>query len=68
MKYKEFHSPILKRIVKPDEPDYLKHYEAALIFELNFLNQQSCKCSGCIAKREKIERDLQELFKLKVDK
>jgi len=67
MKYKEFHSPILKRTVKPDQPDYLKHYKAALIFELNFLNQQNCYCSGCSVKREECEAELREIFNLKVD-
>ena len=67
MNYKEFRSPILQRTVKPDEPEYLKHYEAALIFELNFLNKQGCFCSGCHDKREKIERELSEIFKQKFD-
>jgi hypothetical protein len=67
MQRKEFHSPILKRTVKPDESDYYKHFEAALIFELNFLNQQNCSCSGCHDKRKLIEQDLKEIFNLKVD-
>lgn len=67
MKYKEFHSPFLKRTFRPDEPDYLKHYEAALIFELNFLNKQNCNCSGCITERKKIKVDLREIFNLEVD-
>ena len=67
MQYKEFHSPILKRTVKLDEPDYLKHYEAKLIFELNFMNKQDCYCMGCQDKRQRIESELKEIFKLKVD-
>ena len=65
MIYKEFHSPILKRTVKPDEKEYLKLYEATLIFELNFLNKQGCYCSGCHDRRECIEKDLIEIFNLK---
>ena len=67
MQYKEFHSPILKRTVRPDDPDYLKHYQAAIIFELNFMNKQDCYCMGCQDKRQRIERDLKEIFNLKVD-
>lgn len=67
MQLKEFHSPILKRTIKPDEPDYLKYYEAALIFELNFLNQQNCSCLGCQEKRKIIEKDLKEIFNQKND-
>ena len=67
MQYKEFHSPILKRTVKQDDPDYLKHYEAALIFELNFMNKQDCYCMGCNDKRQRIEGELKEIFNLKVD-
>jgi hypothetical protein len=67
MQRREFHSPILKRTVKPDESDYLIHYEAALIFELNFLNQQNCSCFGCQTKRKKIESDLKEIFNQKND-
>jgi len=67
MQYKEFHSPILKRTVKPNEQDYLKHYEAALIFELNFMNKQDCYCIGCNDKRQRIERELKEIINLKVN-
>jgi hypothetical protein len=67
MKYKELTSPLLKRTVKPDEPNYLKHYKDALIFELNFLNRQNCYCSGCIKIREETETELKEIFNLKVD-
>ena len=67
MQYKEFHSPILRRTVKPDDPDYLKHYQDAIIFELNFMNKQDCYCMGCQDKRQRIERELEEIFNLKVD-
>ncbi len=67
MQYKEFHSPILKRTIRSDEPDYLKHYQAAIIFELNFMNKQECYCMGCQDKRQRIERELEEIFNLKVD-
>ena len=67
MVYKEFHSPILKRTIKPDESDYLKQYEAALIFELNYLNKQGCQCSGCHDRRERIESDLREILNLKIN-
>ena len=67
MKQKEFHSPLLKRTVKPDETDYLKHYEAAIIFELNFMNKHDCYCMGCNDKRQRIERELKEIFNLKND-
>ncbi len=66
MQYKEFHSPILKQTVNPDDPDYLKHYQAAIIFELNFMNKQNCYCLGCQDKRERLEKDLKEIFNLKV--
>ena len=66
MQYKEFHSPILKRTVKPDEPEYLKHYQATIIFELNFMNKQQCSCLGCRDKRRRIEGDLKEIINLKV--
>ena len=67
MNLKEFHSPILRRTVKPDETDYLKLYEAALIFELNYLNKQKCSCMGCHDERKRIEKELREIFNLKVD-
>ncbi|MCH8034602.1 MAG: hypothetical protein IH950_12715 [Bacteroidetes bacterium] len=67
MNPKEFHSPILRRTIKPDESDYLKHYEAALIFELNYLNKQKCSCMGCHDERKRIEKELREIFNLKVD-
>ena len=67
MNLKEFHSPILRRTVKPDETDYLKHYEAALIFELNYLNKQKCSCMGCHDNRKRIEKELRKIFNLKVD-
>ena len=64
---KEFHSPTLRQTVKPDESDYLKHYEAALIFELNYLNKQKCSCMGCYVERDRIEKELRKIFNLKVD-
>ena len=67
MNLKEFHSPILGRTVNPDETDYLNHYEAALIFELNYLNKQKCSCMGCHDNRKRIENELKEIFNLKVD-
>ena len=67
MQIKEFHSPILKRTVKPADADYLKHYEATLIFELNFMNKQDCYCMGCQDKRQRIERELREIINLKVE-
>jgi hypothetical protein len=62
MKLKEFHSPILKRTVKVDDPDYLKYYEAALIFELNYLNKQGCSCMVCYNKRKRIKKELKEIL------
>ena len=67
MQFKEFHSRILKRIVKSDDLDYLEHYEAAIIFELNFLNKQDCYCMGCNDKRQRIDRELKEIFNLKME-
>jgi len=64
---KDFHSPTLKRTVKPSEQDYLKHYKDALLFELNYMNKQKCSCMGWYDKRKKIDRDLKEIFNLKVD-
>jgi hypothetical protein len=61
------HISPLKRTVKPDEPDYIKHYKEAFIFRLNYLNQQNCYCSGCIRIREETEAELKEIFKLKID-
>ena len=66
MQRREFHSPIFKRTIKPDESDYLIHYEAALIFELNYLNQQNFSCLGCQSKRQRIEKDLKEIFNKKM--
>jgi len=67
MKRKEFHSPTLRRTVKPNEPEYLKHYKDALLFELNFMNKQNCSCMGCHDKRRRIEKEPEEIFNLKVD-
>ena len=67
MKLKEFHSPILKRTVKPDEPDYLKHYKDALLFELKYLDKQKCSCSGCHYKRKGIEKDLMVIFNININ-
>ena len=64
---KEFHSPTLRRTVKPNERDYLKHYKDALLFELNYMNKQKCSCMGCHDKRKRIEKDLEEIFNLKVE-
>ena len=67
MNLKEFHSPILRRTVKPDETDYLKLYEAALIFELNYLNKQKCSCMGCHDERKRIRKDLREILNIDIN-
>jgi hypothetical protein len=59
---KEFHSPTLRRTVKPNEKDYLKHYKSALLFELNYLDKQKCSCMGCHDKRKRIEKELNVLL------
>ncbi len=64
MKRKEFHSPTLRRTVKPNEQDYLKHYKDALLFELNYMNKQKCSCMGCHDKRKTIEKDLKVIFNI----
>ena len=61
---KEFHSPTLRRTVKPNEKDYLKHYKDALLFELNYMNKQKCSCMGCHDKRKTIEKDLKVIFNI----
>ncbi len=61
---KEFHSPTLKRTVKPNENNYLKHYKDALLFELNYMSKQKCSCMGCHDKRKRIERDLNVIFNI----
>jgi len=64
MKRKEFHSPTLRRTVKPSEKDYLEHYKDALLFELNYLDKQKCSCLGCHDKRMRIKKELKENFNL----
>ena len=61
---KEFHSPTLRRTVKPNERDYLKHYKDALLFELNYMNKQKCSRMGCHDNRKRIERDLNVIFNI----
>ena len=64
---KEFHSPTLKRAVKPNENDYLKHYKDALLLELNYLNKQKCSCSGCHDERKRIKKDLREILNIDIN-
>ncbi|MGB5848212.1 MAG: hypothetical protein WBH40_06990 [Ignavibacteriaceae bacterium] len=64
MEQKEFHSPSLRRTVKPTEENYLKHYKDALLFELNYMNRQKCSCMGCGDKRGRIQIDLKVNFNL----